>query len=164
MTYRDKGPFSFYQTWQANCFWKKTQPAIRRPSFPFVWETNGKRRVLFILFPRPPTFALSPKKKKKTPDRRLKKEGLHIYGADLHVLVFHKRLSSWIWVVYYSISDAIYSKTYQDLSETKYCLILIIWCTMSWWCYLFTSCMNYKIHIPSSSNSFLLLRRSFSKI
>jgi len=45
--------------------------------------------------------------------------------------------------------------------KTKYCLIITIWFTMSCRCYLFTSCVSYKIHIPSSSNSFPLLWRYF---
>ena len=68
--YRYKGPFSSYQTWQA-LFSRENITCYQAALLPFCLGDEWKRRVLFILFLRPPSFALSPKKKK--PDRRLKK-------------------------------------------------------------------------------------------
>lgn len=62
---------------------------------------SGRRmeKGAFFLSSFPVRLLLSFLRKKNTWSQVKRKKGLHIYGADLHVLVFYKRCSSWIWVV-----------------------------------------------------------------
>lgn len=94
MTYRDKARSLFTKHGKQTVFERKHNLLSGGPPSLLFGRRMEKGTFFLSSFPVRLLSRFLRKKKKKTPDRRLKKEGLHIYGADLHVLVFHKRLSS----------------------------------------------------------------------